>query len=680
MRKLAATIAVFCLTINLSQAQYYTTPIGTGNPNDRNTEDLEYPVGGGLPGSWNCIHIGNTINPAWTSVQNVPFNFNFNGNPVSTFKVSTSGILTFNTNALTPPSSTNVALPSNSIPNNSICIWGLSAKGINDKIVTKTFGTAPNRQFWISFNDYSKQNIFTSHYTYWSIVLEESTNNIYVMDQRTSTGLSTELTIGVQISNTQAYSISGSPILNSLSTGDPTRADNRYYTFIPGTQPNRDIKGLHVLMSEIVALNNAPFAVKFICQNTGSDTITSFNLNYSNYSTSTTTNTISNLNILPWQTDTIEHPQSWLPVVGSTTLFVWASNINNDVDENTSNDTASHVVTFIQQSATRVPLLESFTSSTSPKSSAFNDSLEHALDIQTAPVVHVKYAMNWPGTGDPYYTVEAGARRQVYAITTLPNLQIDGSDWSNFNYSVNTSTISTARNKMAIIDLDAEFYVSGQTVCTDITIDPLVNINNPNLKLYVAIYEKQTINNTKSSGESKFYHVMKKMLPNSNGSEINYLVSGVQQQENFCYTFKGSYILPPNANSPVNLGTNHTIEDFSDLGVAAWLQDDVTKEVLQAAEAFSTIELAENDLNPFNLILYPNPTKETVFISLNINGTENLEVELTNLSGQVLLREDFNKQSGEIAIPLSLPHLSPGLYIINIEIGQKKLSKKLIIQ
>jgi hypothetical protein len=65
----------------------------------------------------------------------------------------------------------------------SVCVWGLQMKA-GDNIISKTFGTAPNRQHWIQFNSCSEANL-QSGWTYWSIVLEETSNKIYIVDQRT---------------------------------------------------------------------------------------------------------------------------------------------------------------------------------------------------------------------------------------------------------------------------------------------------------------------------------------------------------------------------------------------------------------------------------------------------------------------------------------------------------------
>ena len=176
MKKFLLLAAILCTGL-ATQAQYYYLPFTSNpgqNPGNLNT-DGEYPVGGGLPAGWTTIRTSSAT-PAWSNLQTLPFAFNFNGAPVTDYKVSTTGILTFDVaSALAAPASASQALPSALIPDNSVCVWGLQGTGANDNVVTKTFGTAPNRQHWIFFSSYSIPGN-TAGWTYWSIVLEETTN------------------------------------------------------------------------------------------------------------------------------------------------------------------------------------------------------------------------------------------------------------------------------------------------------------------------------------------------------------------------------------------------------------------------------------------------------------------------------------------------------------------------
>ncbi len=243
MKKIITSL-LFALVLGFSaQAQYYFNtynPAGT-NPGGINT-DPEQPLGA-TPG-YATLHAANATAASWSPIQTIPFPFSFNGSPVSQYKVSNTGVLTFTTSATTVPSTTNGSLPSASIPDASVVIWGLQQLGGNDAVGSKTFGTAPNRQHWVEFLSFSAPGASGQQWTYWGIVLEETTNNIYMVDKRTfNTPLS--LTIGIQIDNATAIQIASAPntpsfVTNGGSASDPS--DNVYYEFIQGTRPVDDLK------------------------------------------------------------------------------------------------------------------------------------------------------------------------------------------------------------------------------------------------------------------------------------------------------------------------------------------------------------------------------------------------------------------------------------------------------
>lgn len=179
---------LFCLGLLFasfsSMAQYYYLPYPNAgmNPGGLNTDD-EYPVGGGLSTTWLQV-LGPSASPAWSALQSIPFAFEFDGNPVNSYYVSNSGVLTFSSTPGTAPTFSNGSLPSADVPDMSVLLWGMEGTGPNDNIVSKTFGTAPNRQHWIFFTSFSITGL--TGWQYWSIVLEETSNCIYLVDQRNS--------------------------------------------------------------------------------------------------------------------------------------------------------------------------------------------------------------------------------------------------------------------------------------------------------------------------------------------------------------------------------------------------------------------------------------------------------------------------------------------------------------
>ena len=181
-------LLVCCLSFAFfANAQYWQIPNASAgqNPGDLNN-DAEQPS----PAGWTALS-NTTAAPTWSAPSAIPFPFQFNGNAVTQFMASTTGIVTFDVGTtLAAPIGTNATLPSALIPDNSVCIWGIEGTGTNDGVYTKTFGTAPNRQFWIQYNSYSIVGT-TGGWSYWSVVLEEGSNNIHIVDHRSSSGSAT---------------------------------------------------------------------------------------------------------------------------------------------------------------------------------------------------------------------------------------------------------------------------------------------------------------------------------------------------------------------------------------------------------------------------------------------------------------------------------------------------------
>ena len=265
---------------------------------------------------------------------------------------------------------------------------------------------------------------------------------------------------------------------------------------------------------------------------------------------------------------------------------------------NLNNDTAYAVLNVFDNFVQRVPMLEVFTSSTCGPCVQGNVNLKTVLsNYSQTDYTLLKYQMSWPGSGDPYYTQEAGDRRTFYGVNSVPRMEVDG------GYDGNPSGFTTQEfdefagiPSFSTISANYSIYHDLSTAIVDmgITIDPIEDFNSNNLRLFVGIFEFATYNNVGSNGETEFLHVMKKMVPNSNGYAIQALQSGVSETYNFSYNFQGQYTLPPDANSPINHMTSHSVEDFDNLGVAVWIQDDVTKEVLQSTTASIVADIKEN--------------------------------------------------------------------------------------
>ncbi len=650
------TVVLSAVTLN---AQYYYLPSTTnGNPGGLNA-DSEYPVGGGLSTTWTSISSPGASTPQWSSINAIPFSFDFNGSAVTHYKVSTSGVLTFDTAAVTPPSYTKGTLPNSGIPDKSVCIWGLAGPGANDIIVKKTFGSAPNRQHWIFFASYDAYG--SSCWTYWSIVLEETTNKIYVVDQRNSC-TSASFSIGIQVNSSTAYTVAGSPNVSPLATTDATPADNHYYEFIPGSQPANNLVGNAVTVADFLILGNAPFSMTAEYLNGGSNAVTSATANYSINGGTPVSAAVSGLNIASGTSATITHPTAWTPSsVGTYDVTFWTSNPNGSTDDVPNNDTVVKQVVVVNAVAVRAPLIEVFTSSTCGPCAPANTTFTALMGQQTAGDYNfIKYQMSWPGSGDPYYTTEAGTKRTYYGVNSVPNAQIDGG-WNGHAGQITQTILNDFKAVPAFVELGGYYYVDSQTVHMDFTIDPLVSTNK-NLTLNVGIFERTTSNNVKSNGETSFHNVFKKFVPDQNGTSINGMTEGTPINYTMSYTFNGSYTLPANATAPVNHAVAHTVEEFSDLAVMVWIQDNSTKEIYQSVELTQSAVGLDETFVP-RIGLYPNPAND--FVTMDFRGVKDASADyrIINALGQTVSAGvlDLN----ETRLPnVNTSSFTPGLYFV----------------
>lgn len=661
MRKLLLT----CLSVAFSmtaQGQYWHFPISTTgyNPNNINQEAMEYPVGGGLPTDWSTILSPQTLG-TYSSWQTVPFTFEFNGQNVDSFRVSNTGILTFSkkSNPASHAAATRVPLSSSTIPDSSICVLGINGSGSSDNVVTKTFGTAPNRQEWITFSSYSLTGSTGSHWTYWSIVLEETTNNIYIVDQKVAYVTPT-VNIGIRIDSNNVDEIIG---VVSSANNDPTPANNTFHTFIQGIQPAYDMMAVEVNLNSHVALGSAPFTVSGEFLNFGSTSLTSAQINYSVNGGSAVSSTFSGLNLTSGNTGTITSSATWTPsTTGTYTLKVWLSNLNgSNSDGNPTNDTATLSIQVVPALATRYPLYETFTSSTCSNCPQSNATLEGVFSNNPGEYNSIKYPMDWPGAGDPYYAAEFDVRRSFYNITSISRTMIDAG-FNEWGIDMTQSTFDEYQNIPCFVEMNATFSRFSKSIETTIEIDPLININSNNLRLFAAIYSEKDTANVASNGQTEFLHVVKKMMPTATGKPIPALTSGNSVTHTLSYTFNGDYRLPYNAapQNRIDLNFEHCVEDFSTLGVIAWLQDINTNEIFQSVDATYTIGQYENSLAS-KIEVYPNPTTDVLFVEGDFS--EEATVRLVDIAGREFVRTQADFTGGH-RVEISTATLAPGTYLL----------------
>ncbi|MFM8280142.1 MAG: T9SS type A sorting domain-containing protein [Bacteroidota bacterium] len=392
MKYLFILVSALCLSLPKLNAQYIPLayPSGSGNPNGfHRNDDIQNP----MPGQgWTIAYNSSDSIPKWVSTIALPFPFWFNKQQKNAVKISNNGIITFDTTIEQLPSDTTISLPKNGAPNSALYLLGLFSKVNQASIMlnpsartpmirTRMYGFTPNRQFWISFTGFSflHEDKNKASICNWSVMLEESSNFIYVIDHSTFTfdisqnGLRPDtsnigLSIGLQINDSTGVMLLGrtqSKVLNPRIGLEPdfNGEDNAYYVFRPiDAIPRNDLSITDIGLGDLTPGSNAGINIPVTVLNNGSDTVKSFRLRYVQ-SMSLPIDTVIH-EVIPPSSSIVCLTALWKPTESKRyQLTCWADSINgNNQDDYVINDTAFALTAYMVNPPKKTVLVEYFTS------------------------------------------------------------------------------------------------------------------------------------------------------------------------------------------------------------------------------------------------------------------------------------------------------------------------------
>ncbi len=663
------TLSALLISAGASFAQYAALPniCAAGfNPGKLNN-DIEQSSTTG----WTTVHNGTALSPQWSGIITLPFGFIFNGSAENSCKVSTSGVLTFSTSVAAVPAYTSAALPTTAVPAKSVCVWGLKGSGSNDQIRTRTFGINPNRQFWVQFNSYSSTG--SSGWTYWAIVLEETSNRIYVVDQRTYNA-PLALSIGVQIDSSKAIKVAGSPAIdsNTKTYALDTPDDNVYYEFIPGPQAVYDMTVTAINMPRYLELSKAPFLITGSMRNLGSDTVTSVDLNYSINGGAAVTTTLPFLSMMTGDCFNYSHATAWTPSAdGAYTIRVWATAINGNNDQVISNDTSTITVAVHSITNSRVAMVEEFTQASNAPSAVQHFTFNPLIANNSTKTSNVKYHVSWPGI-DPMYsfnTSQPTTRVFYYDVSALSYVLLNGKPVTGSKYTgspdnITQAIIDTAYNEPGLFSINlAATYVGNQLSIAGSTKALLNTVTGP-FTVHVALIEDPVsyANAPGTNGELVFPHVMRQMFPGANGNNIGKPINN--QTDTFNYT----YTIPSTLN-------------VNGLQVVVFVQDEWNKEVLQSANTWAMVGWNEKERNTNVLHIYPNPARDQAVLNFKLEKESEVRISLFNALGEeVYAQANGNTNPGSHSMNIPLSELPSGIYSLTLRAGDSSSSSRLVVQ
>lgn len=306
---------------------------------------------------------------------------------------------------------------------------------------------------------------------------------------------------------------------------------------------------------------SAPAPVIGKIKNLGTTVITEANVSWVSYGGTVYDSTFTGLNIALLESAEVEFDGQWVSPEGAHDLKMYINTVNGTTDSDQSNDTLVKSVNYSTIAFPVLPVYEEFTSSTCGPCASFNSGFVPWCQQNADDITLIKYQMNWPGSGDPYYTPEGGTRRSYYGVNAVPDLMGQG---DNIGASVGAAQalLTAVQGQTTSYKIASSFTMSGSTINITTNILPFTNAS---ARVHNVIVEKLTTGNVASNGETEFEHVMMKMMPSANGSTETF-VSGVTTQLSYSYDMSQTFV-----------------EELDDLLVVVMIQNNSTKEVYQSA-------------------------------------------------------------------------------------------------
>ncbi len=699
----------------LAFAQYSNLKLSCNNqnPGDLNKDLETLPM---TPQGYTKIMGGSAV-PIWSSILNIPFTFNLAGTNFTSFKVSTTGILTFNVATVAVPDSNNQALPSALIPDNSICIWGIVGRpgGWNDSVGTKTFGVAPNRQHWISFFSYSRAGSTGTGYTYWSIVLEETTNNVYIVDQRTAPSGSLTVTAGIQINSTTAYQVAASPNLASgvitTNTGLYDPSDNITYVF-SSSLLSYDLRPKSLSLQNSFPyrdLSIVPYPINGAITNLGTQNITTMVLNYSVDGGPVVSSAPLTVNVTAGACYNYSHPTPWTPATsGWHVVKLWASNLNGaNADQNTANDTVvAKVYAYAAKPDVHKVVIEEGTGTWCgwcPRGTVYMDSIHNVYPNSTVLIaVHGGYTsepmrvaaydngMSDLIPGDPYILVN-----RAFGDDPSEAFSLYGSHLNDFgladvgvfiNYNGTTRQSTVSATIISAVDIDGDYRlmcvytednVTGPgdgTNVNDFDYDQqnyysvswnTANGNTPPGPLSGAGHDWAASNNPVPATIMEYDFVARALQGGFTG-QVGSLPAVMTDGGVYTYQFP-AYTIPASYN-------------VSNMKAHVLLIDATNKVIMNAnSMALASVGISNPSQGLYDVAVSPNPAVDQLNVHLNFKESDQVNLVITDLLGKVCHSEELGTiAAGEQLIPVDIRSLSSGTYFISLIGNNGKATTKFV--
>jgi len=323
---------------------------------------------------------------------------------------------------------------------------------------------------------------------------------------------------------------------------------------------NLEVSMRSITTEDILFMGKAEMKAEIV--NMGNDEITSVQLLYKINEHTSETAIVENLSISTGSVYEVTHPNAYFfSSGGDYTLTIEVVAVNGENDATTENNVMSKSLT-IKNGFFKKPMHEVFTASTCPPCAMANPIIDNIFAQYPGKYSLVKYQMNWPGSGDPYYIESTAARRNLYGIGGVPAMYVNGVSEAPTSYT--TELIEAYFEDMTTMWFDIETYALGDSVIVKVDVGSK-DVVAEGLSFFAMVLENVTHGNVGTNGEKEFTNVVMKMLGGGSGEELGAMEANQVTAFNYRVNMSETFV-----------------EEMNDLSLVAFVQDLSTGEVYQS--------------------------------------------------------------------------------------------------
>ena len=111
--------------------------------------------------------------------------------------------------------------------------------------------------------------------------------------------------------------------------------------------------------------------------------------------------------------------------------------------------------------------------------------------------------------------------------------------------------------------------------------------------------------------------------------------------------------------------------DRDSISIVVYVQDDATKEILQASTSFQyTTSIADESAPPSRILIYPNPAREEVNVYFEGSPVEKMRLTFYDLSGKMVITDVIEPWQRHFT--RTLGDVEQGMYILEIRSWDKR--------